>query len=65
MLLDDLLHGPQCRSSCESDSDDDLSQDYAGGSRKPQAKDIFQLVRMKKSCIIYERETSMREDFCL
>lgn len=73
MLLDDLLHGPQCRSSCESDSDDDLSQDYAGGSRKPQAKDIFQLNHLfwlqgtsptseRVSAIIWEKNECKKAD---
>lgn len=73
MLLDDLLHGPQCRSSCESDSDDDLSQDYAGGSRKPQAKGIFQLNHLfwlqgtsptseRVSAIIWEKNECKKAD---
>ncbi|KAM4699687.1 protein PHTF1 isoform 2-T2 [Discoglossus pictus] len=42
MLLDDLLHGPQCRSSCESDTDEDLSQSYHPGDRRTATKDVFQ-----------------------
>ncbi|XP_056414302.1 protein PHTF1 isoform X2 [Hyla sarda] len=73
MLLDDLLHGPQCRSSCESDSEDDLSQDYAGGSRKSPAKDIFQLNHLywlhgtsptseRVSAIIWEKNECKKAD---
>ncbi|XP_075052371.1 protein PHTF1 [Mixophyes fleayi] len=73
MLLDDLLHGPQCRSSCESDSDDDLSQNYVGGSRKPPAKDVFQLNHLfwlqntnptseRVSAIIWERNECKKAD---
>ncbi|KAM4796716.1 protein PHTF1 [Rhinophrynus dorsalis] len=42
MILDDLLHGPQCRSSCESDSDDVPSRSYLGGGKKAATKDVFQ-----------------------
>ncbi|MEE6493324.1 hypothetical protein FKM82_016790 [Ascaphus truei] len=42
MLLDDLLHGPECRSSCESDSEEALTQSYLGESRKDATKDVFQ-----------------------
>ncbi|KAG9485549.1 hypothetical protein GDO78_008559 [Eleutherodactylus coqui] len=73
MLLDDLLHGPQCRSSCESDSDDDLPQDYAGGSRKSQAKNVFQLNHLfwlqgtsptseRVSAIIWEKNECKKAD---
>ncbi|XP_075706844.1 protein PHTF1 isoform X2 [Rhinoderma darwinii] len=73
MLLDDLLHGPQCRSSCESDSEDDLSQEYAGGSRKSQAKDVFQLNHLfwlqgtsptseRVSAIIWEKNECKKAD---
>ncbi|KAM3933148.1 protein PHTF1 isoform 2-T2 [Leptodactylus fuscus] len=73
MLLDDLLHGPQCRSSCESDSDEDLSQEYAGGSRKSAAKDVFQLNHLfwlqgtsptseRVSVIIWEKNECKKTD---
>ncbi|XP_075471416.1 protein PHTF1 isoform X5 [Ascaphus truei] len=42
MLLDDLLHGPECRSSCESDSEEALTPSYLGESRKDATKDVFQ-----------------------
>ncbi|KAG8589532.1 hypothetical protein GDO81_006429 [Engystomops pustulosus] len=73
MLLDDLLHGPQCRSSCESDSDDGLSQEYAGGSRKSLANDVFQLNHLfwlqgtsptseRVSAIIWEKNECKKAD---
>ncbi|XP_069800788.1 protein PHTF1 isoform X2 [Dendropsophus ebraccatus] len=73
MLLDDLLYGPECRSSCESDSDDDLSQDYAGKSRKWPAKDVFQLNHLywlqgtsptseRVSAIIWEKNECKKAD---
>ncbi|XP_069617865.1 protein PHTF1 isoform X3 [Ranitomeya imitator] len=73
MLLDDLLHGPQCRSSCESDTDEDLPQDYAGGSRKYPAKDVFQLNHLfwlqgtsptseRVSAIIWEKNECKKAD---
>ncbi|XP_044139415.1 protein PHTF1 isoform X1 [Bufo gargarizans] len=73
MLIDDLLHGPQCRSSCESDSDDDLSQDYVGSNRKPPVKDVFQLnhpiwlqgtspTSEKISAIIWEKNECKKAD---
>ncbi|XP_063811474.1 protein PHTF1 isoform X2 [Pseudophryne corroboree] len=73
MLLDDLLHGPECRSSCESDSEDDLSQKYVGGSRKPPAKDVFQLNHLfwlqgtnptseRVSAVIWEKNECKKAD---
>ncbi|XP_073523268.1 protein PHTF1 isoform X2 [Phyllobates terribilis] len=73
MLLDELLHGPQCRSSCESDTDEDLPQDYAGGSRKYPAKDVFQLNHLfwmqgtsptseRVSAIIWEKNECKKAD---
>ncbi|XP_073443161.1 protein PHTF1 isoform X2 [Dendrobates tinctorius] len=73
MLLDDLLHGPQCRSSCESDTDEDLPQDYAGGTRKYPAKDVFQLNHLfwlqgtsptseRVSAIIWEKNECKKAD---
>ncbi|XP_054032328.1 protein PHTF1 [Dryobates pubescens] len=38
MLWDDLLHGPECRSSCTSDSEDATSR----GSRRDLKEDVFQ-----------------------
>ncbi|CAH2220785.1 homeodomain transcription factor 1 isoform X1 [Pelobates cultripes] len=43
MIMDDLLHGPQCRSSCDSDSDDPFTQNYSEGVRMIPPKDVFQL----------------------
>ncbi|XP_018420080.1 PREDICTED: putative homeodomain transcription factor 1 [Nanorana parkeri] len=42
-LLDDLLYGPQCRSSCESGTDKDLSQTCAGNYRSSPSRNVFQL----------------------
>lgn len=53
MLLDDLLHGPQCGSSCESDTDEDLSQSYAGDNRSSPSKDVFQLVSKISHDLLY------------
>ncbi|KFW06278.1 Putative homeodomain transcription factor 1, partial [Eurypyga helias] len=38
MLWDDLLHGPECRSSCTSDSEDVAG----GGARRDLKEDVFQ-----------------------
>lgn len=40
MLWDDLLHGPECRSSCTSDSEDATGR----GSRRDLKEDVFQQV---------------------
>ncbi|KAM8977180.1 protein PHTF1 [Pelodytes ibericus] len=73
MLLDDLLHGPQCRSSCESDSDDTFTQNYQAGGRKVPTKDVFQLNHLfwlqgpsptseRVSAIIWERNECKKAD---
>uniref|UniRef100_A0A803YG74 Putative homeodomain transcription factor 1 n=1 Tax=Meleagris gallopavo TaxID=9103 RepID=A0A803YG74_MELGA len=38
MLWDDLLHGPECRSSCTSDSEEETMK----GSRRDPKEDVFQ-----------------------
>uniref|UniRef100_A0A8C3PWE9 Putative homeodomain transcription factor 1 n=1 Tax=Chrysolophus pictus TaxID=9089 RepID=A0A8C3PWE9_CHRPC len=38
MLWDDLLHGPECRSSCTSDSEEETMK----GSRRDLKEDVFQ-----------------------
>ncbi|XP_042740352.1 protein PHTF1 isoform X2 [Tympanuchus pallidicinctus] len=38
MLWDDLLHGPECRSSCTSDSEEESMK----GSRRDPKEDVFQ-----------------------
>ncbi|XP_071624892.1 protein PHTF1 isoform X1 [Heliangelus exortis] len=38
MLWDDLLHGPECRSSCTSDSEDTTAR----GARRDLKEDVFQ-----------------------
>ncbi|XP_030321238.1 putative homeodomain transcription factor 1 isoform X1 [Calypte anna] len=38
MLWDDLLHGPECRSSCTSDSEDTTAR----GARRDVKEDVFQ-----------------------
>ncbi|XP_065596459.1 protein PHTF1 isoform X2 [Cyrtonyx montezumae] len=38
MLWDDLLHGPECRSSCTSDSEEEMGK----GSRRDPKEDVFQ-----------------------
>lgn len=40
MLWDDLLHGPECRSSCTSDSEEESMK----GSRRDPKEDVFQQV---------------------
>lgn len=40
MLWDDLLHGPECRSSCTSDSEDTTVR----GTRRDLKEDVFQQV---------------------
>ncbi|XP_072281995.1 protein PHTF1 isoform X3 [Pyxicephalus adspersus] len=73
MLLDDMLHGPQCRSSCESDTDEDLSQTYSGDYRSSPSKDVFQLNHLfwlqgtsptseKVSAIIWEKNECKKAD---
>ncbi|XP_041437996.1 protein PHTF1-like isoform X2 [Xenopus laevis] len=73
MIMDDLLHGPQCLSSYESDSDDILSQSCNGGNRKASTKDVFQLNQLfwlqdtsptsqKVSALIWEREEFKKID---
>lgn len=73
MLLDDLLHGPQCGSSCESDTDEDLSQSYAGDNRSSPSKDVFQLNHLfwlqgtspnseRVSAIIWEKNECKKAD---
>ncbi|XP_053313594.1 protein PHTF1 [Spea bombifrons] len=73
MLLDDLLHGPQCRSSCESESDDTFNQRHAGGRRKVPTKDVFQLNHLfwlqgtsptseRVSAIIWEKNECKKDD---
>ncbi|KAM9320255.1 protein PHTF1 [Gastrophryne carolinensis] len=71
MLLDDMLHGPQCRSSCESDSD--LSRNDSGNSKNIPSKDVFQLNHLfwlqgssptseKVSAIIWEKNECKKAD---
>ncbi|CAI9552696.1 unnamed protein product [Staurois parvus] len=73
MLLDDLLHGPQCLSSCESDTDEDLSQNYAGDNRSSPSKNVFQLNHLfwlqgtsptseRVSAIIWEKNECKKAD---
>ncbi|XP_075191712.1 protein PHTF1 isoform X2 [Anomaloglossus baeobatrachus] len=64
-MLDDLVHGPQSRSSCESDSDDDLPQNYAGGSRKLNHLFWLQGTRPPSeriSAIIWEKNECKKAD---
>ncbi|XP_053562639.1 protein PHTF1 isoform X2 [Bombina bombina] len=72
-LMDDLLHGPQCRSSCESDTDDDLSQSCSAEIRRAPIKDVFQLNHLfwlqgtsptseRVSAIIWERDECKKAD---
>ncbi|KAE8623140.1 hypothetical protein XENTR_v10005516 [Xenopus tropicalis] len=73
MIMDDLLHGPQCLSSYESDSDDIFSHSYNEGNRKASTKDVFQLNHLfwlqdtsptskKVSALIWEREECKKID---
>uniref|UniRef100_A0A8C5LN08 Putative homeodomain transcription factor 1 n=1 Tax=Leptobrachium leishanense TaxID=445787 RepID=A0A8C5LN08_9ANUR len=73
MLMDDLLHGPQCRSSCESDSDDTFTQNYIGVGKKNPPKDVFQLNHLfwlqgtsptseRVSAIIWEKNECKKAD---
>ncbi|KAM5181370.1 protein PHTF1 isoform 1-T2 [Mantella aurantiaca] len=73
MLLEDMLHGPQCRSSCESDTDEDLSQPYTGDNRSSPSKDVFQLNHLfwlqgtsptseRVSAIIWEKNECKKAD---
>ncbi|XP_068125816.1 protein PHTF1 isoform X2 [Hyperolius riggenbachi] len=73
MLVDDLLLGPQCLSSCESDTDDEITQNHAGENRNSPTKDIFQLNQLfwlqgasptleRVSAILWEKNECKKAD---
>ncbi|KAG8450869.1 hypothetical protein GDO86_003220, partial [Hymenochirus boettgeri] len=73
MIMDDLLHGPQCRSSNESDSDDAPSQNVLCGNKKLPTKDVFEQNNLfwlqgnsptseRVSALIWEKEECKKVD---